>query len=42
VVGRVLSRSGWGIIDRSGDSSRTEFIPSNIRSYSLSEGELSD
>ena len=42
VVGRVLTRNGWGIIDRSGDSSRTEFIPSNIRSISMSEDELSD
>lgn len=42
VVGRVLTRNRWGIIDRSGDSSRTEFIPSNIRSFSLSEDELSD
>ena len=44
VVGRVLTRNGWGIIDRSGDSSRTEFIPSNLRSFSLydSEDEHSD
>ena len=39
VVGRVLTRNGWGIIDRSGDSSRTEFIPSNLRSFSLYDSE---
>lgn len=42
VVGRVLTRNWWGIIDRSGESSRTEFIPSKIRSFSLSEDDLSD
>jgi hypothetical protein len=44
VVGRVLTRNGWGIIDRSGDFSRTEFIPSNLRSFSLydSDNDLSD
>jgi len=30
VVGRVLTWNRWGIIDCSGDSSRTEFVPSNI------------
>jgi hypothetical protein len=42
IVGRVQTRNRWGIIDRSGDFSRTEFIPSNIRSFSLSEDELTD
>jgi hypothetical protein len=42
VVGRVLTRNEWGIIDRSGDSTRTEFIPSNMYSFSLSEDELSE
>ena len=42
VVGRVQTRNRWGIVDRSGDFSRTEFIPSNIRTFSLSEDELSD
>ena len=42
VVGRVLTQNRWGIIDRSGDSSRTEFIPSNIHSFSLSEDELGE
>ena len=30
VVGRVQTRNMWGIVDRSIDSSRTEFIPSNF------------
>jgi hypothetical protein len=42
VVGRVKTRNRWGIVDRSSDSSRTEFIPSNIRPFSLSEDELTD
>jgi hypothetical protein len=42
VVGRVRTRNRWGIVDRSGDYSRTEFIPSNIREFSLSEDEISD
>jgi hypothetical protein len=29
VVGRVLSDGRWGIIDRSNDYARTEFIPQN-------------
>ena len=42
VVGRVQTRNAWGIIDRSGDSSRTEFIPLNLSTFFLSEDELSD
>ena len=44
VVGRVFTRNRWGIIDRSGNSSRTEFITSDsdIHSYYFSEDELSD
>jgi hypothetical protein len=42
VVGRVQTRNRWGIVDRSSDSSRTEFIPLNIRPFSLSDDELTD
>lgn len=35
VVGRVQTRNRWGIVDRSEDSSRTEFIPSHIEAFNL-------
>ena len=39
VVGRVRTRNRWGIVDRSEDSSRTEFIPSHMEAFNLPGGE---
>ena len=39
VVGRVQTRNRWGIVDRSEDSSRTEFIPSHMEAFNLPGGE---
>ena len=39
VVGRVQTRNRWGIVDRSEDSSRTEFIPSHMEALNLPGGE---
>lgn len=41
VVGRVCSRGSWGIIDRSGDFARTEFISTHSMEQE-EEGENSD
>jgi hypothetical protein len=35
VVGRVQTRNRWGIVDRSEDSSRTEFSPSHMEAFNL-------
>jgi hypothetical protein len=37
VVGRVQTRNRWGIVDRSEDSARTEFIPSHMEAFKLPE-----
>jgi hypothetical protein len=39
VVGRVQTRNRWGIVDRSQDSSRTEFIPSHMEVFNLPDEE---
>lgn len=39
VVGRVKTRNRWGIVDRSQDSSRTEFIPSHMEAFNLPGGD---
>ena len=39
VFRRVRTRNRWGIIDRSEDSSRTEFIPSHMEAFNLPGGE---
>ena len=39
VVGRVRTRNQWGIVDRSEDSSQTEFIPSHMEAFNLPGGE---
>ena len=39
VVGRVKTRNRWGIVDRSEDSSRTQFVPSHIEAFNLPGGE---
>lgn len=39
VVGRVQTRNRWGIVDRSQDSSRTEFIPSHMEAFNLPDEE---
>jgi hypothetical protein len=33
VIGRVWTRDRWGIVDRSEETSRTEFMPSNMDSF---------
>ena len=38
VIGRVRTRNRWGIIDRSEDSSRTEFVPSHMEAWNLVQG----
>ena len=35
VIGRVRTRNRWGIIDRSEDSSRTEFVPAHLETLNL-------
>ena len=35
LIGRVQTRNRWGIIDRSEESSRTEFIPSHMEAFNL-------
>jgi len=42
VIGRVWTRNRWGIVDRSEESSRTEFIPSNMEVFDLPGGYSSD
>jgi len=37
VVGRIQTRNRWGIIDRSGDLARTEFIQSYEESFVASD-----
>lgn len=39
VIGRVQTCNRWGIVDRSEDSSRTEFIPSHMEAFNLPGGE---
>jgi hypothetical protein len=41
VVGRAFSRKGWGIIDRSGDFSRTEFIPTRGHPFTVHDNDES-
>ena len=38
VIGRVRTRNRWGIIDRSEDSSRTEFVPAHLEAVNLVPG----
>lgn len=42
VIGRVRTRNRWGIIERSEDSSRTEFVPSHMEVLNVPGGEESD
>ena len=42
VIGRVQTRNRWGIVDRSEETSRTEFIPSNMEVFNLPDGDCSD
>ena len=42
VVGRIWTRNRWGIVDRSDESSRTEFVPSNMETLRLPGGDSSD
>ena len=42
VIGRVWTRNRWGIIDRSEETSRTEFIPSNMEVFDLAGGGVTD
>jgi len=42
VIGRVWTRNRWGIVDRSEETSRTEFVPSNMEVFNLSSGDRSD
>ena len=35
VVGRVWTQNRWGIVDRSEETLRTEFVPSNMEAFSL-------
>ena len=39
VVGQVKTCNRWGIVDRSEDSSRTQFVPSHIEAFNLPGGE---
>ena len=41
IIGRVWTRNRWGIIDRSEETSRTEFIPLNMEVFDLS-GDVTD
>jgi hypothetical protein len=42
LIGRVWTRKRWGIVDRSEDTSRTEFIPSNMDIFDLPDGDNSE
>ena len=42
VIGRVWTRNRWGIVDRSEETSRTEFIPSNMEVFDFPDGNNSD
>lgn len=42
VIGRVQTRNRWGLVDRSDETSRTEFIPSNMDVFDLHGGGSSD
>lgn len=42
VIGRVWTRNRWGIVDRSEEGSRTEFVPSNMEVFDLPGSDISD
>jgi hypothetical protein len=42
VIGRVWTRNRWGIVDRSEETSRTEFVPSNMAVFDLTGGDVTD
>lgn len=42
VIGWVWTRNRWGIVDRSEESSRTEFLPSGMEAFNLPGGDNSD
>ena len=42
VIGRVWTRNRWGIVDRSEESSRTEFVPSKMETLDLPGSDSSE
>ena len=42
VIGQAWTRNRWGIFDRSEETLRTEFIPSNMEVFDLTDGDVTD
>lgn len=42
VIGRVWTRNRWGIVDRSEETSRTEFVPSNMEVFDPIGSDVTD
>lgn len=42
IIGRVWTRNRWGIVDRSEETSRTEFVPSQMEVFDLTGGDVTD
>ena len=42
IIGQVWTRNRWGIVDRSEETSRMEFIPLSIEVFDLTGGDVTD
>ena len=42
IIGWVWTRNRWGIIDKSKETSRTEFIPSNMEVFDLTGSDVTN